>query len=236
MPSVPTQAGVFVPNGYLNVGSSPGPSGQQDAYGNNFPTPLSPNKTIFLTQSEAQSLAAPNTTLLEGAYQWVLLDSGATAANALSGMAAYIRFDSGSTTGALPETDFANNVITTYDQVANYGAGLIPAGVFLNPSTVNGTNSAPTAGQYLFIWTGEGRVAVNITTANNTPALGDVVVFDVTTETPNSSGFQSYNQASVSVAQSQAKIGNAVTVPATGKQAIIYSRGLFGNANGNQGV
>jgi hypothetical protein len=236
MPSVPTQSGVFIPNGYLNVGSFPGPSGQQDAYGNNFPTGLTNGKIIFLTQSEAQGLAAPGTTLLEGAYQCVQLDSGATVANATAGMAAYIRLDSGATAGALPETDLANGVVTTYDQVTNQSAGLIEAGVFIDPVSINGLSTAPIAGQYLFLFVGQGRVAVNITTANNTPALGDVVVFDVTAETPSSSGFQSYNQASVSAAQAQAKFGNAVTLPATGKTCVVKVRDLFGNTLANQGV
>lgn len=236
MPSVPTQSGMFVPNGYLNVGSSPGPSGQQDAYGQNFPTGLSPNKIVFLTQSEAAGLSAPGTNLLEGAYQYVLLDSGATVSNALQGMAAYIRLDSGPTAGALPETDFANNFVTTYDQVANESAGLLQAGVFLNPSTINGIANSPVAGQYIFLFVGNGRVAVNITTANNTPALGDAVIFDVTAEAANSSGFQSFNQANVTAAQSQAQLGNAVSLPATGKQATVRVRGLFGNPLGNQGV
>jgi hypothetical protein len=236
MPSVPTQSGLFIPNGYLNVGSFPGPSGQQDAYGQNFPTGLTPGKIIFLTQSEAQSLAAPGTTLLEGAYQCVQLDSGATVANALAGMAAYIRLDSGATAGALPETDYANGVVTTYDQVATAGAGQIEAGVFIDPATVNGLSTAPIAGQYLFLFVGNGRVFVNITTANNTPALGDVVAFDVTGETVNSSGFQSWNAGSITVAQGQSKLGNAVTLPATAKTAVVAVRGLFGNPNANQGV
>ena len=47
MPNIPS-VGVFVPNGYLNAGSFAGPSGQQDAYGNNFPSGLTPGKMIML--------------------------------------------------------------------------------------------------------------------------------------------------------------------------------------------
>ena len=235
MPSVPTQSGVFIPS-FLNTMNSAGPSGQTDAYGQIYPSGLTNGKVIFLTQSEAQALAAPGTTLYEGAYQCVQLDSGATAANATAGMAAYIRLDSGSTAGSLPETDFNNNVVTTYDQVAAAGAGLIEAGVFINPATVNGLANTPTPANWIDLFLGAGRVAVNITTANNTPALGDVVVFDVTAEATNSSGFQSYNQASVSAAQGQAKFGNAVTIPVTGAKAVVKVRDMFGNYNANQGV
>jgi hypothetical protein len=113
---------------------------------------------------------------------------------------------------------------------------LLQAGVFLDPATVNGVSTAPVAGQWLFIFVGNGRVAVNITTANNTPALGDVVVFDVTTQTPNSSGFQSYNQANATAPLEAAFFGNAVQVPATGKTCVVATRELFGNMNANQGI
>ncbi len=235
MPSVPTQSGVFIP-GFLNTTNSSSPSGQGDAYGNIYPSGLTPGKTIFLTQSEAQSLAAPGTTLLEGAYQFVPLDSGATVANATAGMAAYLRFDSGATTGALPETDYANGAVTTYDKVAANGAGLLEAGVFINPATVSGIANTPTAGNYIFIFTGMGRVAVNTTTANGTPAMGDIVSFDVTAQVPASSGFQTYNQATATVAETAAQFGNAVTVPATGKTVVVAVKSLFGNPNANQGV
>ena len=238
MPSVPTQSGLFIPGGYLNTNNSSSPSGQGDAYGNIYPSGTTNGKTIFVTQQEAANLVAPGSphTLLEGAYQWVQLDSGATAANCVDGMAAYIRFDSGPTVGALPETNFANGMVTSFDQITNVGAGLLQAGVFINPATINGVANTPTPGNYIFIFTGEGRVFANITTANNTPAIGDIVVFDVAAEVPASSGFQSYNQASVSTAQGQAKFGNAVQVPVTGKQCVVKVRGLFGNSLANQGV
>src|SRR5271165_2340977 len=115
MPNIPTAAGVFLP-GPLNAINSAGPSGQQDAYGLIYPSGLTPGKVVELGPNEAQINAAPGTTLYDGAYQFVLLDSGATSLNATQGMAAYIRLDSGPTVGALPETAYNAGATTTYDQ------------------------------------------------------------------------------------------------------------------------
>lgn len=164
MPNIPT-IGVFVPNGYLNAGSFAGPSGQQDAYGNNYPSGLTPGKVIELAPGEARSLALPNTSLYDGAYQCVLLDSGATASLATQGYAAYIRTDSGASQTAFPETSYENGSVTTADQAVALGVPLTSlfAGIFINPATVNGVSNAPTPGQYCFIFVGAGRAAVNYT-------------------------------------------------------------------------
>ena len=48
----------------------------------------------MLGTAEAQAVALPGTTLLDGCYQCVLLDSGATAALAGQGYALYVKLDS----------------------------------------------------------------------------------------------------------------------------------------------
>ena len=167
MPNIPS-IGAFIP-GFLNTGNSPGPSGQQDAYGMNYPSGLTPGKVIMLDPGEAQAHAAPGTVLYDGSYQWVLLDSGATAANATQGMAAYVRLDSGPTVGALPETGYNNGSVTTYDQVTNESAASLFAGVFLNPATLLGQANGPAPGNYTWLFVGTGRVQVNIATVNQQP-------------------------------------------------------------------
>jgi hypothetical protein len=165
MPNTPT-VGVFIP-GFLNTTNSPGPSGQQDAYGQNYPSGLTPGKVIEVSASEARSVAAPNTNLFDGAYQYVLLDSGATSALATQGFAAYIRLDSGASQGGLPMTEFENATVTTADQLATLGlpTASLFAGIFVNPATVNGTPNAPTPGNYTFLFVGAGRATVNYTAA-----------------------------------------------------------------------
>ena len=155
MPNIPS-VGVFVPNGYLNAGSFAGPSGQQDAYGNNYPSGLTPGKMIMLGTAEAQGLALPGTNLYDGTYQCVLLDSGATASLATVGYAAYIKLDSGATQGALPQTEYDNLSVTTGDQAGSTDLKFF-AGIFINPATYDGVSAAPIPGQYCFIFTGAGQ-------------------------------------------------------------------------------
>ena len=167
MANVPT-VGVFIPNGYLNLGSSAGPTGQQDAYGTNYPSGLNPGKVIELGTSEAQGLAAPGTTLYDGAYQWVQLDSGATVANAAQGCAAFFLLDSGGPLeGAAPETAYQVPTVTTADiAVALYGtvakANAFFCGTFLNPATYNGSSNLPVAGNWIFVFVGAGRTSVQV--------------------------------------------------------------------------
>jgi hypothetical protein len=161
MPNIPS-VGLFIPNGYLNVGSFASPSGQGDAYGNIYPSGTTPGKMIQLSPSEAQGLAAPGTQLYDGTYQIVLLDSGATSSLAANGLSAWIRLDSGPTQGALPMTDYENGTVTTPDQIQVVAPGgtYLFAGIFINPATVKGVNTLPTPGQYCFIFTGGGRANV----------------------------------------------------------------------------
>ncbi len=171
MPNIPS-VGVFVPNGYLNLGSFAGPSGQQDGYGNNYPSGLTPGKMIMLGTAEAQGLALPGTNLYDGTYQCVLLDSGATASLATVGYAAYVKLDSGATQGALPQTEYDNMSVTTGDQAGSTDLKFF-AGIFINPATYAGVSAAPIPGQYCFIFTGAGRAVTKYT---GTAAIGNQVV------------------------------------------------------------
>jgi hypothetical protein len=159
MPNIPT-VGVFIPNGYLNAGSFASPSGQGDAYGNIYPSGLTPGKVIELSASEARAAAAPGTTLYDGAYQCVLLDSGATAALATQGLSAWIRLDSGANQASSTTSDWENATVTTADQINALGGQAIQAGIFINPATIGGTSNAPIPGQYCFIFVGAGRAVV----------------------------------------------------------------------------
>lgn len=172
MPNIPS-VGVFIPNGYLNVGSFASPSGQGDAYGNIYPSGLTPGKVIELSPSEAANAAYPGTALYDGAYQCVLLDSSATASLATQGLAAFIRLDSGAAQGALPETDWENATVTTADSVNTLGGAAVFAGIFINPPTINGQSNAPTPGQYCFIFVGAGRAKV---TYNGSATAGNNVL------------------------------------------------------------
>ena len=162
MPNIPT-VGVFIPNGYLNAGSFASPSGQGDAYGNIYPSGLTPGKVIELSASEARGLAAPGTTLYDGSYQCVLLDSGATASLATNGLSAWIRMDSGAAQSSFPMTDYENGTVTTADQANSLGGATLFAGIFINPATINGVSNSPTPGQYCFIFVGAGRATATYT-------------------------------------------------------------------------
>jgi hypothetical protein len=167
--------GIWLP-GPLNAINSPSPTGQADIAGNPYFMGMNPGKMIVVGTSEAQSAAAPGTTLYDGAYQIVQLDSGATAANATLGMPAYIRLDSGPTQGALPETAYNTPTVTTADIANQLGSNLTTlfAGVFINPATVNGQANGPTPGNYTAIFVGGGRCAVNYASGQN-PTLGSAV-------------------------------------------------------------
>ena len=86
--------GIWLP-GALNTVNSSSVSAQADIAGNPFWMGLNAGKTVVLSTQEAQSAAAGGTivsgsTLYDGAYQYVQLDSGATAAQALAGSPAFI--------------------------------------------------------------------------------------------------------------------------------------------------
>lgn len=172
MPNIPT-VGLFIPNGYLNAGSFAGGSGQSDAYGQLSYTGLAPGKVIELSASEARSVAAPGSSLYDGAYQCVLLDSSATASLATQGLAAFVRLDSGAAQGAFPETSYENGTVTTADQINILGGAPLFAGIFINPPTLNGQSNAPVPGQYCFLFVGAGRAQV---TYDGSAAAGNNVL------------------------------------------------------------
>jgi hypothetical protein len=150
--------GIWLP-GPLNTLNSPSPTGQADIAGNPYYMGMNPGKMIVLGAGEAQSNAAIGTTLYDGAYQVVQLDSGATAANATLGMPAYILLDSGATQGALPETAYNIPAVTTADKATTITT--LFAGVFINPATVVGMANGPTPGNYTMIFVGGGRAQTN---------------------------------------------------------------------------
>lgn len=148
--------------GPLNACNSASSTGAgSDAAGNPYYQGLNPGKMIVLGTNEAQNVAAPGTTLYDGAYQWVNLDSGATAANATQGMPAYIRLDSGPTQGAFPETAYNVPTVTTADIANTVGDSNLFCGVFINPATLAGQANGPTPGNWTMIFVGGGRVALN---------------------------------------------------------------------------
>jgi hypothetical protein len=230
MPNIPSAAGIFIP-GFLNTTNTASPSGQGDPYGNIYPSGLTPGKVVMLAPGEAASLAAPGTTLYDGAYQFILLDSGATAANATAGMAGYFRLDSGPTVGAMPETDYNNGSVTTYDQVTNQSAASLFAGVFLNPATLQGSANGPTPGNYTFLFVGAGRCQLNVNAAGGTPAIGDAIVPTGTT----GSGFTTINAASITAAQGPTIVARAVNTPSTALGVVGYFQNLIYRVF-NQGV
>lgn len=195
--------GTWLPN-YLNACNSASPTGQQDAQGNNIPTPMTAGKVIQVGPGEITGLTAPGTTLYEGAYQWVNLDSGATAAAAVSGNAAYLRVDSNS----IPYP-----CVTTYDKVTAQSATGLLAGVFLNPATLNGASNLVTPGNWCMIFVGQGRVKVNLNAAGGTPAVGDVVNADGVSDAK----FTSTNTATIVAGT----LGISTNVPSTGSGAIV---------------
>lgn len=225
MPNTPT-VGIFIPNGYLNAGSFTSPSGQGDAYGNIYPSGLTPGKVIELAPGEARTAALPNTNLYDGAYQCVLLDSGATASLATQGYAAYIRTDSGASQTAFPETSYENGSVTTADQAVALGVPLTSlfAGIFINPATVNGVSNAPTPGQYCFIFVGAGRAAVNYSAS---ATAGNQVLASGT-----SSGYFVPGAAAASVFPAGVALN---TTTGAGSQGVAMFQSLFYRIS-NQGV
>jgi len=148
--------------GALNACNSPSSTGAgSDVAGNPYYQGLNPGKMIVLGTNEAQNIAAPGTTLFDGSYQWVQLDSSATAANATLGMPAYILLDSGATQGAQPEAAYNVPTVTTADRANTLGLGALFAGVFINPATLAGQANGPTPGNWTMIFVGGGRVQTN---------------------------------------------------------------------------
>ena len=173
---------------------------------------------MVLSTQEAQNVAAAGTlvsgsTLYDGSYQYVQLDSGATAAYALAGSPAFMLLDQGSAEGTLPETAYGVPVVTTADVANSLGLKSLFCGVFINPSTVNGAPTAPTPGNWTMIFAGGGRVAVNVGSVANV-AVGNFVFPD----TNNAGKFQGSSTANT-VAGKQ---GIGVSAGTSGNQAVAY--------------
>jgi hypothetical protein len=200
--------GIWLP-GYINTCNSPSPTGAgTDAAGNPYFQGLNPGKMIVLGTDEAQNAAYPGSDIYDGSYQWVHLDSGATANLATQGYAAYLKLDSGATQGALPETDYDGFTVTTADQATAVG---LFCGVFINPATVGGVANGPTPGNWTMIFVGGGRAQVNFN-GTVTGGIGAAVIPIITTGL-----FEN-----VAAVASVAKQGVAVTVPVANEPGLAY--------------
>jgi hypothetical protein len=214
----PTGGGIFLPNGYLNNFNSASATGQVDAYGLTYPSGSTLGKMIELGDNEAANLAAPGTpanSLFGGAYQIVQLDSSATAANCIAGNAAYIKLNlNGVTAGTLPETGFSTITVTDY---AHLDSSSLPAGVFINPATLNGFANTPTPGNFIIIFVGAGRAKVNIGTAASTSLYAIVNAGDA------AGGFST----AAGTTPSTTTVGLAVTTPAASSSCVMYSENII---------
>jgi hypothetical protein len=149
-----TTPGIWLP-GPLNTINSSSQSAQADIAGNPFWMGLNAGKMVVLSTQEAQAQAVAGTSLYDGSYQYVQLDSGATAANATVGMPAYLLLNQGAQ-GVLPETQYQVPTVTTADIANTYGLNNMFCGVFINPTTY-----APTPGNWTMIFVGGGRASLN---------------------------------------------------------------------------
>ena len=210
--------GIWLP-GALNTVNSNSVSAQADIAGNPFWMGLNAGKLVVLATNEAQNVAAPGSTLYDGAYQYVNLDSGATAAYATGGMAAFILLDQGGPIeGTLPETAYQVPTVTTADvAVALYGsvaaANAFFCGVFINPATVAGQAIGPTPGNWTMIFAGAGRATVNVGSVANV-ALGNAVF-------PDTNHLGKFEGAADFPA-TPGKVGIAVSPGTSGNTAVAY--------------
>ena len=196
--------GVFIPGNYLNQCNSPYPTGAGDVYGNSYPTGLNVGKQIEIGTTLAQISTNPAgaNQLFEGAYQWIQVDSGATAANVQPGLAAFIKLDPGGTAGVEPQNGWQNMTVTDQSHADSIN---LWAGVFIE---------AIPPGNYGFIFVGAGRVETTFTTTTGT-TIGSIVnigatgngTFDTIASTGNLLG---------------TSVGIAVTAPVTGGTSAIY--------------
>ena len=169
--------GIWLP-GPLNTINSTSPTSQQDIAGNPYFMGLNPGKMVVLGAAEAQNVAAPGSTLYDGSYQYVHLDSGATAAYATEGFAAYFLLDQGGPAqGTNPETAYQYFKVTTGDVANALGLNNMFCGVFINPTSRDGNDYTPTPGNWVEIFVGGGRVTVQVGAVANV-ALGDAVYPD----------------------------------------------------------
>ncbi|MDE2099391.1 MAG: hypothetical protein KGL39_19220 [Patescibacteria group bacterium] len=198
--------GVFIPGNYLNACNSAYMTGAGDAYGNTYATGLTIGKVIEIGTQAAASLTNPAgaNQLFEGAYQWIQVDSGATAAYVQPGRAAFIKLDPGGTAGVNPEIGFVNLTVTSQDQADSIN---LRAGVFIE---------AIPPGNYGFIFVGAGRVEVTYRPAltNGSPALGDAVgVY-----TSGNGLFDDISATTINLAT----MGRAVVVPVANGTSPMY--------------
>ena len=219
--------GIWLP-GALNTVNSNSVSAQADIAGNPFYMGLNAGKLVVLGTNEAQDQAAGGTivsgsTLYDGSYQYVQLDSGATAALALAGSPAFMLLDQGSVQGTAPEAAYAVPVVTTADVAfAVYGsvalANAFFCGVFINPSTVNGSSVAPTPGNWTMIFAGGGRVAVNVGAVASV-TLGQAVFPD----TNHAGKFESTS----GLPSTPGAVGIALSTATSGNQAVAYYKDII---------
>lgn len=203
--------GVFIPSTYLNSVNTTNQYGAGDAYGNTYPTGLTIGKQIEIGTGAAQALTNPAgaNQLFEGAYQFIQVDSGATAAYVQPGRAAFLKLNPGGTAGIEPEPGFTNFSVTSQDQA---DANTLIAGVFIN---------AITPGNYGFIFVGGGRVEVNYKSSLTTgsPAIGDQVGV--------ASGANGLFDDISATATSALTVGTAVTVPVANGTSAIYVENIY---------
>lgn len=217
-----TTPGIWLP-GALNTVNSTSESSQADVAGNPFWMGLNAGKTVVLSTQEAQAQAATGTIvggtkLYDGAYQYVQLDSGATAALATAGYAAYLRLNQPQAQGTDPETAYQVPMVTTGDVAHTYGLDNMFCGVFINPSTVNGASVAPTPGNWTMIFVGAGRVAVQVGSVADV-ALGNAVYPD----TNNAGKFEGAAAPTTTPRPS----GLAVEAGTNGNTAVVYYRDII---------
>ena len=177
-----TTPGIWLP-GPLNTINSSSSTAQADIAGNPFFMGLNPGKLVVLSTQEAQNVAAAGTlvsgsTLYDGSYQYVQLDSGATAAYALAGSPAFILLDQGAARRNVAGDGLSVcRLLPRQMWRTTLGLKSLFCGVFINPSTVNGASTAPTPGNWTMIFAGGGRVAVNVGSVANV-AVGNFVFPD----------------------------------------------------------
>ncbi len=168
MPNRPTAGGVYIPGGYLNTCNSASVTGSQDPVtGAAYPTGLTAGVVVEVSDAEAAPLSNPRSAnnLFGGDYQWVQVDSGATAANVQAGRGAFLKLDAtGVAEGVEPESGYSNYVVT--DQ-AGAAADTMFCGVFLN---------AITPGNWGFIFVGRGRVNVTYKSSVTAGTIGNQVL------------------------------------------------------------
>jgi hypothetical protein len=205
--------GIWLP-GPINTINSTSPSAQADIAGNPFWMGLNAGKTIVLSANEAANYAYPGTTIYDGAYQFVQLDSGATAAYATQGYAAYVLLNSGGPAqGTIPENAYPLPVVTTGDVANTLGLNVFFAGIFINPATVGGLANGPTPGNWTMIFVGAGRAQV-VTGSVAAVALGNAVYPD--------SGHIGKFQGAATISTTGVVNGQGIVAGGTSSTAVAY--------------